>query len=313
MRVCLQQGSDRIFPERQLLLRTDGRVNYLFLTPRLQKICASALACIALAALITGGRLVYQSYLVYRGEAQIADLRAENSQMATALAGAATLRQTEERIGARVRGLGETLRDDVQRLSEALRRSGLRADDILPRELAAMAQTTVRPAARQDYAAYAINLQDFEHTLSAWTAFRTAIEAMPLANPLDDGRLTSGFGFRRHPVTGRRAFHRGIDIASVRRTPVYAPAGGVVTFVGTKGAFGKFVEVDHGRGFKTRYGHLDKILVRRGQKIDFRHKLALVGSTGRSTGPHLHYEVAFRGRRLDPEGIFEAGHNLLRR
>lgn len=312
-RAILEQFFTRTFRERQLLLRTDGRVHYVFLTPRLQKIVAGLLACATLVAFIMGTRLLYQSFLVNRGEVQIAELQAENVEMATALAGTVALRKTERRVAASVRGLGETLREDIQRLSESLRRSRLELNDILPRDLAAIAQPPVRPAAGRGYAAYAGNLQDFEQTLTAWTAFRTAIEAMPLAKPLDDGRLTSPFGFRKHPVTGRRSFHRGIDIASLRRTPVYAPAPGVVTFVGTKGSFGKFVEVDHGRGFKSRYGHLDKILVRRGQKIDFRQKLALVGSTGRSTGPHLHYEVVFRGRQLDPEGIFEAGYGLLRR
>ncbi len=312
-RAILRQYSDRIFRERQLPLRTDGRVHYVFLTPRLQQTVAGLLACAALVAFIMGARLIYQSFLVDRGEVRIAELQAENVEMATALASTAALRKTEERVAASVRSLGETLRGDVQRLSETLRRSRLEPSDILPRELAAIAQPSVRPAAIQGHAAYAKNLREFEQTLTAWTAFRTVIEAIPLANPLDDGRLTSPFGVRKHPVTGRRSFHRGIDIATVRRTPVYAPAPGVVTFVGTKGSFGKFVEVDHGRGFKSRYGHLDKILVRRGQKIDFRQKLALVGSTGRSTGPHLHYEVVFRGRQLDPEDIFEAGHNLLRR
>lgn len=308
----LHQYSAHVFRERQLLLRTDGRVHYLYLTPRLQRIAASVIACAALVALVMGGRLIYQSYLVQRGEVQIAELQAENVEMASALASAAELRKTEERVAASVRSLGEALQADVVRLSDALRRSGLSANEILPRELTAIAQASVRPAARQDYAAYARGLQGFENTLIAWTAFRTAIEAIPLARPLDDGRLTSGYGIRQHPVTGRRSFHRGVDIASALRNPVYAPAPGIVTFVGTKGSFGKVVEIDHGRSFKTRYGHLHKILVRRGQRINFRHKIALVGSTGRSTGPHLHYEVLFRGRQLDPEGIFEAGHNLLR-
>ena len=86
----------------------------------------------------------------------------------------------------------------------------------------------------------------------------------------------------------------------------------MVTFVGTKGGFGKFVEIDHGRGFKTRYGHLHKILVRRGQQLDYRDKVALVGNSGRSTGPHLHYEVMFRGRTIDPESVFLAGYHLFR-
>ncbi len=308
----LEAYADHVFRERQLLLRTDGRVHYLFLTPRLQKAAASVLACAALVALVMGGRLAYQSYLVHRGEAQIAALQAENVDLATALADAAELRKTEERIAASVRSLGNTLTADVERLSAALRNAGLRASDLLPRELAAVAEATVRPAARQNAAShYASDLRQLEKAIEAWTAFRTAIDAIPLARPTDEGRLTSGFGVRQHPVTGRRSLHRGIDISSRLRTPVFSPAPGVITFIGTKGGFGKFIEVDHGRGFKTRYGHLHKILVRRGQKVDFRQKLALVGSTGRSTGPHLHYEIMFRGKHLDPEGLFAAGHSIL--
>ena len=313
LKAKLERYADQIFRERQLLLRTDGRVHYLFLTVKLQKIFASVLAVMALVALITGARLAYQSYQVHRGEQQIAELQAENVEMATALASAAALRKTEERVAASVRQLGDTLFEDVDRVASGLERAGIRASDLLPRELTNLAAPTISPAARRsDYAAYARDLERLEGTLEAWATFRTAVQSIPLARPVDDGRLTSAYGFRKHPVTGRRSLHRGVDISGPRRTPIFAPAPGVVTFVGTKGSFGKFIEIDHGRGFKTRYGHLDKILVRRGQRIGYRHRVARVGSTGRSTGPHVHYEILYRGRHINPEELFAAGHHIFR-
>ncbi len=310
----LQQYLDHVFRERQLLLRTDGRVHYVFLTPKLQKVSAGIVAGIALVAFVMGLRLAYQSYLVHRGEAQIAELQAENVEMATALASAAELRKTEERVANSVRELGENLMQDVQRVTKGLEQAGVRASDLLPRELAGLISDDITPAARRtNYAEYARDLERLEDTLAAWTAFRTVVQAIPLARPVDDGRLTSPYGYRKHPVTGRRSLHRGVDISGPQRTPIFAPAPGVVTFVGTKGSFGKFIEIDHGRGFKTRYGHLHKILVRRGQRIVYRQRVAQVGSTGRSTGPHVHYEILYRGRHLNPEELFAAGHNILRR
>jgi len=114
------------------------------------------------------------------------------------------------------------------------------------------------------------------------------------------GWLTSGFGNRISPFTGRRQFHAGIDIASAPGTVVVAPARGRVEFVGAKGPLGNTVTIDHGYGIRTQYGHNQKILVKRGDVVERGEKIALVGSTGRSTGPHLHYVVEVNGKTVNP-------------
>ena len=106
--------------------------------------------------------------------------------------------------------------------------------------------------------------------------------------------------------------HFGMDLGGVSRTRVYAPAPGTVTYARRKGKYGKLVVIEHGNGFKTRYGHLYKILVKRGQKVDYRTKIGLMGSTGRSTGPHLHYEIIHKGRALNPWRFIKAGRYVLK-
>jgi murein DD-endopeptidase MepM/ murein hydrolase activator NlpD len=113
-------------------------------------------------------------------------------------------------------------------------------------------------------------------------------------------RITSGFGNRYDPFTRRRARHTGIDIAAPRGTPILASAGGRVRFAGYRAAYGNTVEIDHGNGLVTRYAHAARLLVRPGQVVLPRQAVALVGSTGRSTGPHLHFEVLRRGVYLEP-------------
>jgi murein DD-endopeptidase MepM/ murein hydrolase activator NlpD len=114
------------------------------------------------------------------------------------------------------------------------------------------------------------------------------------------GNVTSRFGFRRHPVFRLRQFHQGLDIAAARGTPVLAASAGRVLFAGWYGGYGKLVVLDHGQGISTLYGHLSAILVKPGQAIAQGQPIGRVGSTGYSTGPHLHYEVRQNGRPIDP-------------
>jgi murein DD-endopeptidase MepM/ murein hydrolase activator NlpD len=114
------------------------------------------------------------------------------------------------------------------------------------------------------------------------------------------GWLTSDFGYRTSPFTGRRELHKGLDIATRSGTPILAPADGLVNFSGRKGGFGNLVLVDHGYGIMSRYAHLSASEVKIGQKIKRGQVIARVGNTGRSTGPHLHYEVMVNGVSVDP-------------
>lgn len=125
-------------------------------------------------------------------------------------------------------------------------------------------------------------------------------DCTPSIRPLRGGFLSSRFGRRMDPFTGRISVHRGIDYHARTGTPVMATAEGVITMAKKNGSLGLVVEVNHGNGFTTRYGHLARINVKRGQRIKRGETIGTVGNTGRSTGPHLHYEVLFRKVHRDP-------------
>jgi murein DD-endopeptidase MepM/ murein hydrolase activator NlpD len=144
-----------------------------------------------------------------------------------------------------------------------------------------------------------VQQQAFEELHDYLQDRKSLLASTPAIRPTT-GWLSSGFGYRTSPFTGRREFHRGIDIATRGGTPVIAPADGVVTFAGKKGGLGKLVVIDHGYGKITRYAHLKKQLVRRGAHVNRGDKIALVGNTGRSTAPHLHYEVHVNGIPANP-------------
>ena len=130
---------------------------------------------------------------------------------------------------------------------------------------------------------------------------RLRAEASPSGRPIKQGWLASPFGWRNDPITGRRAFHRGLDFSGPYRSDVVVVASGVVTRVESHfGNFGNMVEVDHGRGYATRYGHNDEILVAPGDKVSKGQTVALLGSSGRSTGPHVHFEVHLNGKAINP-------------
>jgi murein DD-endopeptidase MepM/ murein hydrolase activator NlpD len=129
---------------------------------------------------------------------------------------------------------------------------------------------------------------------------KSLLASTPTIRPTT-GWISSGFGYRKSPFTGLREFHQGIDIATRRDTPVVAPADGTISFIGKKGRLGKTMVINHGNGVQTRYGHLNKCLVTRGTKVKRGEEVALVGNTGRSTAPHLHYEVYLNGLPVNPK------------
>ena len=129
------------------------------------------------------------------------------------------------------------------------------------------------------------------------------LASTPAIRPLSGNAkfwITSRFGYRKSPFTGRRELHKGLDIASRKGTHIVATADGVVTFAGKKGLLGMTIVIDHGHGMKTRYGHNHKLLKKRGDKVKRWEPIALMGSTGRSTGPHTHYEVHLNGIPVNP-------------
>lgn len=131
-------------------------------------------------------------------------------------------------------------------------------------------------------------------------------EVYPAGWPIAKGWISSYYGMRSDPFTGRPEFHKGMDFAGKEGTDVVAVAGGIVTWAGRRYGYGNLVEINHGNGLVTRYGHNKKILVEVGDTVKKGQVIALMGSTGRSTGPHVHFEVIERGKHVNPLKFIQA-------
>jgi murein DD-endopeptidase MepM/ murein hydrolase activator NlpD len=141
--------------------------------------------------------------------------------------------------------------------------------------------------------------------------YRIAAQLAPFANPVRAAvRYTSTFGYRRDPKTGGRRMHKGIDMAGPRGTPIYAPADGVVTFAGWQSGFGWLVKIRHEFGIETFYAHNNKLRVKKGQRVSRGDLIADMGSSGRSTGNHVHYEVRVNGKPVNPMTYIKAARNV---
>lgn len=131
----------------------------------------------------------------------------------------------------------------------------------------------------------------------------------PQGWPAQDGWISSGYGMRTDPFNGHRAFHEGVDIAARRGTEVHAMAAGVVSFAGRKSGYGLVVEINHGNGYQTRYAHARKLIAKVGDRVEKGDTVALVGSTGRATGSHVHVEVLKNGEAVDPDDYLSSSAN----
>jgi len=148
--------------------------------------------------------------------------------------------------------------------------------------------------------------------LVRYKAARDSIDDAPVHMPITGNfRQSSGFGNRTDPFSGKRAFHSGLDFAAARGTTVFSAGKGVVSFVGTRSGYGNVVEVTHANGLVSRYAHLSGFLSEVGQAVNTGTPIAKVGSTGRSTGPHLHFEVRKANSAINPKAFLEAGKRLL--
>lgn len=167
-----------------------------------------------------------------------------------------------------------------------------------------------QPAPSKDYASLVVRIDKAvretqlkeQSVIDLWESLserQSLINATPNIKPAR-GWLTSRFGYRMSPFTGKATMHAGLDIAAAPGSPVYAPADGVVSYAGYDQGYGKLVSIDHGYGVTTRFGHASQIYVQVGQKVSKWDVIAAVGNTGRSTGPHLHYEVRINGTPVDP-------------
>jgi len=206
----------------------------------------------------------------------------------------------------------------LENLRAVLRLTGLRLDDVIEHESPDGGGTGGPFIPLEDSQLFGTSL-DLENPFNARVSriaarlveaesLSEAVTALPLGEPVGDGfRETSDYGTRIDPFTRRAAFHAGKDFAAYRNAPIVAASPGRIVYAGWRAGYGRTVEVDHGYGFKTRYGHLNSIDVRRGDEVTAGQRIGGMGSTGRSTATHLHYEIWYQGDHLDPERFLRAG------
>ncbi len=154
------------------------------------------------------------------------------------------------------------------------------------------------------------SMANLDEALSRLDAARRTARKLPFGNPAPGSDITSRFGNRTDPFLGRLALHAGIDFRVGQGTEVHATGSGTVVLAGRNGGYGNMVEIDHGNGLTTRYAHLSKVLVKPGDQVENGSPVGLSGTTGRSTGPHLHYEVRHDGKAIDPAHFLTAGMKL---
>jgi murein DD-endopeptidase MepM/ murein hydrolase activator NlpD len=151
-------------------------------------------------------------------------------------------------------------------------------------------------------------------SLARMAALERGLEGIPQVSPTNNRltRITSGYGYRRDPFTRRAAMHRGLDFKGPTGSPIYAAAKGTISFVGRKRGYGKVVEIRHGNGLLTRYAHMSRFAARVGEVVEAGDRIGAIGSTGRSTGPHLHFEVRINDRAVNPRPLLESAPNVLK-
>lgn len=147
-------------------------------------------------------------------------------------------------------------------------------------------------------------------SLARMEVLERGLAGIPQVSPANDDFISSGFGYRSDPFTGGAAFHAGLDFKGPIGTPIYAAAEGIVRFAGVKQGYGNCLEIDHGNGLITRYAHMSRFGARVGQQVAAGNVIGAIGSTGRSTGPHLHFEVRINDRPVNPRPFLEAASHV---
>lgn len=214
------------------------------------------------------------------------------------------------------------VRDRQQRFADAMRdaaatrltrvEAAIRGFGLNPARLASAGQGgPFEPATQSDLLREDEELRDLALLLGRLAALESTLSTIPSGRPTMAPMQSSSYGYRRDPFNGRPAFHSGIDFTGSYGQPILAASGGKVVFAGQRSGYGNCLEIDHGHGIVTRYAHLSRFTAKVGDKVRRGQQVARMGSTGRSTGTHLHFEVRVNGNAVDPRPFLEARQDVL--
>ena len=298
----LRRRLEAPFPERHIYIRASGEVRGVVLTTGQQLVLAGTLLGIVVWITLATVGMAVAAVAAYAGNQQAR--RAE----------AVSARQLASHDARLIAAVDTLARTGVDHLRTTMRLAGVSPDSVAPAADVGQGGPLIDPrdpravdAMRGIAADAAGPIATAARDVASLRVLASASSALPLARPTADLGPSSGFGIRRDPITGQAAFHPGLDFPRPRMTPVYATAPGIVSFAGARSGYGDTVEITHDRGFVTRFAHLAAITVEVGEKVASHQRIGAIGSTGRSTGPHLHYEVWRDGRPLDPQRFLKAG------
>ena len=263
--------------------------------------------------------------------AELSDtLESATSELSNALAEKTEERTRGERMKSRVVHLESRLSDvrrsqetllgritdatvsDIERAEAIIKRTGLSADRFIQRGPRSQDSSggPFLPIDASTAGPFELGLTSLYTHMDRWETLQRLVRHLPLMSPVDQYYVASRFGRRRDPFNKRWSVHKGLDLAGPAGQKIRSPAIGTVIYAGNKGRFGRFIEIDHGLGIRTRYGHLRRVLVKKGQHVTHSQDIGILGSSGRSTGPHLHYEIIVDGKQVNPSKFFKAGRNV---
>lgn len=259
-------------------------------------------ACCLLALGLLGSAVTPHLFFKVQAQSQtLHDLEAENRQ----------LRSEKERVASSIEEMGQKLdviESQATRLAKAVGLEAVPAGRPASGGALSLYREGDPRIVDEEIGALSARIEtldlSFESLDHAWTEKARVLAHTPSLVPVA-GFMSDGFGWRVDPFTGQRAFHDGVDIVAPAGATVRAPADGLVTQAGRMSGYGKAVHLSHGYGFGTRFGHLSDVLVKPGSRVHRGDVIGRVGSTGRSTGPHLHYEVFREGRQVNPRRFLE--------
>ena len=230
------------------------------------------------------------------------------SKVSLAVPEAAALARIEARQLAFVEGMTRYADWRAERAAKGLRELGIDPSSALRTARSEAMGGPYEPVAREIDPRF----ERLGLSLARMTALERGLEGVPQVNPASRGAISSGFGYRRDPFNRSAAMHRGLDFKAPTGTPISATSTGRVTYVGWKSGYGKTVEIKHANGVMTRYAHMSRFDAKVGQKVSAGETIGAIGSTGRSTGPHLHFEVHVNGRAVNPRPFLERAPNVLK-
>lgn len=227
------------------------------------------------------------------------------------------LDDTQSAYSSMLANLTERAHSSVEEMEKTIAGAGLKVEDILSQvdksdygqggPYIPLSDGTVDPG--QSVAQHVAPLDD---QVTRIEKLHLILRSLPLSAPVDRFYVSSGFGGRADPFNGENGYHSGMDMVGTIGTDVLSTAPGKVIFAGWKGNYGNVVEIDHGFGITTLYAHLKQTLVEVGEEVSYRQKIGLLGNTGRSSGPHVHYEVRYRDRPMNPDKFLQAGRYVFK-